>query len=439
MMTNYVAVSATGGTFFSLVDTDTLSVPVGVTLTTTLGVPSVLLSGRTVTTVAGTISTNNAAFVSTDPTGASEIRLLAGSRMTQTAGGVSPATTSVIRLQNGTASLVNDGEIFAAAITSTPNSAIVLGSSTNALRNTGFIGFVGQTSGPVAIGVETSGVTTIENVGRIYGSARALSGGLYTPAIDAQAGSSLDLTSSGILGGDLISSPGPDRIVNTGTILGNVVLGAGNDMLDTSGGSLQLARGSPFIAGGAGADDITGTADPDAIHGRDASDGPGGDPDDGPDQIAGGPGHDRITGGYGADVLYGNDGNDVLYGNQNDDRLFGGLGDDVIYGGKNNDVLYGDDGSDTLNGNLADDSLFGGAGSDLFVFSPSFGNDLIGDFNPANDVLRLISGTISDYASLVASLSQVGADAVIRLSGTDSITMVGTDVSTLTINNFIFG
>lgn len=438
-MTNYVAVSATGGTFFSLVDADTLSVPVGVTLTTTQGVPSVLLSGGTRTTVAGTISTNNAAFVSTDPGGSSEVHLLPGGRVTQTAGGVAPATTSVINLHNAHASLVNEGEIFAADITTTVNSAVVLSSSTNLLRNTGFIGFVGQTSGPIGIGVETSGATNIENAGRIYGSSIALSGGRYTQAIDARGGTSLDLTNSGLLGGDLISSPGPDRIVNTGSIFGTVALGAGNDVFDTSGGSVQPARGTPFIAGGPGDDRITGGAGADTIYGRDASDGPAGDPDDGADQLSGGGGVDSITGGYGTDVLHGNEGNDVLCGNQNSDVIFGDQGDDKIWGGKNNDTLYGNDDNDTLNGNLGDDVLNGGSGFDIFVFTPDFAHDVIEDFKPEDDTLMFRPGTFSDYATLLSHLSQEGADAVIRLSDTDFITMVGVDASTLTINDFIFG
>jgi VCBS repeat-containing protein len=98
------------------------------------------------------------------------------------------------------------------------------------------------------------------------------------------------------------------------------------------------------------------------------------------------------VGGNGADSLTGTAGEDRLSGDNGDDRLFGVDGHDRLDGGRGNDQLFGGRGHDLLIGGLGDDTLEGGAGRDSFGLSARGGNDVVLDFDVANDKL-LFDGT----------------------------------------------
>ena len=90
-------------------------------------------------------------------------------------------------------------------------------------------------------------------------------------------------------------------------------------------------------------------------------------------------------------VILGHGGNDRLVGGDSNDALDGGSGNDVLDGGFGHDDLVGGDGDDTLRGEEGDDMLTGGAGRDAFVFCGQGGseNDIILDFNPTEDTIKL--------------------------------------------------
>lgn len=71
-------------------------------------------------------------------------------------------------------------------------------------------------------------------------------------------------------------------------------------------------------------------------------------------------GDDALFGGAGADLLGGGSGGDLLKGGDGRDILLGGAGDDALHGG---------DGRDTLHGRAGSDRLFGGAGGDMLTGS----------------------------------------------------------------------
>jgi Ca2+-binding RTX toxin-like protein len=77
--------------------------------------------------------------------------------------------------------------------------------------------------------------------------------------------------------------------------------------------------------------------------------------------------------------MFGGDGDDTLNGADKDDYLEGNNGNDVLRGGSGNDALVGGSGNDTLDGGTGNDWLYGGAGHDTYVFSGSFGADVIED------------------------------------------------------------
>ncbi len=77
--------------------------------------------------------------------------------------------------------------------------------------------------------------------------------------------------------------------------------------------------------------------------------------------------------------MFGGEGDDTLNGADKDDYLEGNDGNDVLNGGAGTDALLGGAGNDTLDGGTGNDWLYGGAGHDTYVFSGSFGADVIED------------------------------------------------------------
>ncbi|MEO1777200.1 MAG: pre-peptidase C-terminal domain-containing protein [Pseudomonadota bacterium] len=206
-----------------------------------------------------------------------------------------------------------------------------------------------------------------------------------------------------------------------GTMIENLVLGAGNDTVTGNGAAntIQTGTGNDAVFGGAGADSISGGSGNDTIEGESAFDLIEGN--DGNDSLVGGTGEDTVNGGAGADTLYGNTGldtisggagndyistgesadlatggtgademigrtgNDTLYGNDGNDTLYGSEGADLLLGGNERDFLSGGSGEDSLYGNTGNDSLYGNLGSDYL--SGGDGHDLLRGAT-GNDLLR---------------------------------------------------
>ena len=85
----------------------------------------------------------------------------------------------------------------------------------------------------------------------------------------------------------------------------------------------------------------------------------------------------------------------------------GGAGDNIIQGGPGSQQLYG---------GLGQDVLIGGAGADTFIVVKGEGSDVIQDFTPGVDTLRLSAGFTS-FSQLQAQLSQVGSDVKLDFGG----------------------
>jgi serralysin len=169
--------------------------------------------------------------------------------------------------------------------------------------------------------------------------------------------------------------------------------------------------------------------------------------------------HDSVQGGN--DILTANNS-----GSDSPTYLFGDAGymngnaqggNDTLNGGVGNDTLYGDaqsytpsctGGTDTLNGGAGDDQLWGGPNDDKFVFNVGSGNDTINDFNKGNlvvgstatehDVIDVQAYGFSDWNALQQAISNdVNGNAVIQLSETDSITLVGVHTADLDQTDFL--
>jgi Ca2+-binding RTX toxin-like protein len=204
-----------------------------------------------------------------------------------------------------------------------------------------------------------------------------------------------------------------------------------------------------------------------------------------------------LTGNSGANTLTGLDGNDRLDGGTGNDTMIGGLGNDtyvvqaagdvvtesagqgtdtiessitiaalaanvenltltgssalngtgnaldnILTGNSGANSLTGGDGNDTLIGGAGNDTLVGGLGSDTFYFAAGFGLDAISDFQAgtgATDMLALSLGAAFDsYDEIIAAASQVGADTVITIDGSNRITLTGILTTALVADDFAF-
>ena len=110
------------------------------------------------------------------------------------------------------------------------------------------------------------------------------------------------------------------------------------------------------------------------------------------DTLTGTAGEDDLDGFIGNDRLEGLGGHDALGGGIGNDSLFGGTGKDSLDGGLGNDLLDGGADDDRLSGQFGNDAVTGGAGRDQFLFGHFGGNDVVTDFNAAEDSLLLAFG-----------------------------------------------
>ena len=144
----------------------------------------------------------------------------------------------------------------------------------------------------------------------------------------------------------------------------------------------------------------------------------------GNDVINGAALNDLLEGFSGADSMSGAGGLDIMNGNAGADTLSGGEGNDVVRGGKDDDSVSGGAGNDFVSGDRGSDTLSGGAGADIFHTFSGAGLDRVLDFSQAEGDRVFVIGTYT--------VSQVGSDTVIDLTGGTQMVLVGVTQSTLT-------
>ena len=172
---------------------------------------------------------------------------------------------------------------------------------------------------------------------------------------------------------------------------------------------------SNYLRGEDGNDQLFGGPAFDDLHGN-----------TGDDTVSGGDGGDWMVGGQGNDVLFGDAGDDLVLGQLAADTVDGGAGNDVVRGGQANDILTGGTGNDFLSGDRGDDTITGGTGADTFNSFGEAGLDRITDFNRAEgDRVRIELG-------YTWTVSQVGNDTTVDISGGARVLLVGVAMSSLT-------
>ena len=247
---------------------------------------------------------------------------------------------------------------------------------------------------------------------------------------------------------NVIGGAGNDRI--TGNAVANVLVGGGGkDTVDAGAGNDKVWAG----VGDAGNDHLTGGSGNDTLGGGGGNDtGFGGS---GTDVIYGGTGNDNLFGEAGSDTIWAGSGSDLVYGGtesdtfgggQGADTLFAGAGNDVVYalteadfvqGYDGNDLLFGGDGNDTIIGGGGNDTMYGGGGIDVFVFAVNHGDDSIGGFETLGEnVIDLSALNLSGFFG--ALILDQSANGVVVQTGAGSITLWGTSLAEITSDDFIF-
>jgi len=211
---------------------------------------------------------------------------------------------------------------------------------------------------------------------------------------------------------------------------------SGDSLVDaranTSGVHVEVGSGSDTVAGGSGGDDVwtgagndtaSGGAGADTLSGASGDDMLAGDA--GNDSLSGGAGDDTLRAGSGDDSVAGGSGADSIRGDEGNDSLFGGSGDDALYGQDGDDMLVGGSGADLLMGGAGDDTMFGGSGRDVYAFDSGFGDDVISDFRPGDQI---------NLGAYVRDLGvNSGADLVAKGMVTGGTTEAGTKFTVITI------
>ncbi|WP_438749607.1 calcium-binding protein [Pararhizobium sp. O133] len=200
-----------------------------------------------------------------------------------------------------------------------------------------------------------------------------------------------------------------DSIVNKGAIVGDVLLGSGDDWYDgTNGlldGTVYGGAGQDYLIGGKGADHLEGGADADDING--------------------GAGNDYIVGDAGTDRLTGGAGNDEIHGGAAQDTIDGGTGADCMIGGSGSDLYLVDNAKDRV-------IEVSGGGNDVLFALVSFALEY--DQSVEQMIFANLSNTVKDVALTGNNLKQsiiggAGNDTLNGGGGTDRLTgLIGNDI-----------
>jgi Ca2+-binding RTX toxin-like protein len=196
-----------------------------------------------------------------------------------------------------------------------------------------------------------------------------------------------------VYGGD-----GKDLVRNSGVVIGNIMTGAGDDVIDLRRGTVHGE-----IAGADGADTyIIDNANMDIV-------------------AHAGQGSDTIKSSV-SYVLPANIHTLVLLG-KNDIIGAGNAGPNDLIGNSGNNRLEGGGSFDDLLGKGGNDRLFGGTGADVFRFKTGYDKDTIEDFNRAEGDLISISDwkSITSFNDLVNNHASNHGDDVWIDAGSDRL------------------
>ncbi|QTC91702.1 DUF4214 domain-containing protein [Brevundimonas goettingensis] len=306
------------------------------------------------------------------------------------------------------------------------------------LSNTGSITVSGGTSA-TGVYIDRFEGGVFENKGTIIATATGQSFGLVVSGL-AQAVTGPNIINRGVITADIAvygrdggyspSQPTIENVANYGVLNGDIILGAGADVLR----NYNVINGDVDMGSGADTVDLTGGW----VNGIF-------DLGEDDDTALGSAGDDVFYGYLGRDTIRGAGGNDYIDGEQGNDTLFGGAGNDRLYGGSGSDTISGDEGDDIIDGGTGDDVIDGGTGTDTIVYSGVSTAFTITTSNGVTTITGSATGTdtltnvervqfsdrILDITPRTTLNGTTGADVLAGTSGADIINgLAGNDVLT---------
>ena len=376
------------------------------------------------------------------------------------------------------ATILNQG-----TITSNNDTVLIYGFQSIEITNTGFIGFSGTGSDAYKNAVFVGAtITRIVNHGTIQaqsdnrsptdvaisGYSNGVSGEMFD-VVNTGTFSGLTaiitenktdhIANSGVIEGlvnigstsrlSFIEDSHDDVFENSGTVIGDVLLGGGDDQfLGENGqinGTIFAGSGDDIIWSGLGNDIINGGTGRDKLYGGAGNDtatyedssaavrvnlnanrGRGGEAQGDRlydiENLIGSDYDDTLFGDAISNILEGGDGADTLNGEGGNDFLFGGNGDDTLIGG---------DGDDILNGGLDRDILWGGDGIDIFEFldvaESGIGSnrDVIKDFEQGVDLIDLAAMGATSFSA--GGFTNTAGEVTYKLIGGGTKTVIEYD------------
>jgi Ca2+-binding RTX toxin-like protein len=139
------------------------------------------------------------------------------------------------------------------------------------------------------------------------------------------------------------------------------------------------------------------------------------------------------------DVIYGKAGDAVIYGYAGNDVLVAGVNGSTLWGGSGNDMITGNCADDRIIGEQGDDMLAGLEGMDTFVFGANEGNDVIYDFNVAEDLIEIHGIALAtSFQQIMANISEADGQIMIDFGDDNGVSLDGVSKWQLTPDNFIF-
>ena len=320
--------------------------------------------------------------------------------------------------------------------------------------------------GDVVVGTTGFGTATEHTLIDVVDAWNSVKNGV---AFDADAAS---LTFTGFVQVDVsagLDSDTGSEVTVLGSKRGNIVTGAGADLIDvqvatngshwvnefrivTDGGD-DIVHISPFdAAAAAAAGDVTFASTTNGAGSlrqnydgnltRSIVDlGAGDDRYESLGQI-----RDLVRGGDGNDIIVLGGGDDTAFGGTGNDTLDGGDGADTIDGGRGNDLLLGGDGDDVLAGGQGSNFFMGGTGADRFVIGGLFERpgalSIIADFTHSeNDRLDVSQMGIGSFASIHINVVNEGMDSLLTFVSATSIgagSVLVAGYTALSATDFIF-
>ena len=230
--------------------------------------------------------------------------------------------------------------------------------------------------------------------------------------IDSGAGQTAQIVNRGSIiatGWAFTGGEGNETFINRGILNTDVQLGAGDDVMDNRGGTMQH-----WIYGDGGND--TFVLDSKTLI----------------SELAGG-GTDTIKSAISMNLAIDVQGQEIenltLLGGKN----LSGAGNQL------DNAIKGNGGNNHLSGGVGDDILTGGQGADIFLFKDGFDHDGIKDFGHGADRIDLSDfSTVTGFADLMAHHVTKSGDDLILHAGTDQLTLEHVAKADLHASDFIF-